>query len=435
MQVSVETTEGLERRMTVEVPEERISEEVDNRLKRLARTTRMKGFRPGKVPLKVVKQRYEGEVRQEVLGEVMQSTYYEAVAKENLRPAGMPNIEPKNLEPGKNLEYVATFEVFPEITPASLEGTEFEKVTASVGDEDVDKVIENLRKQRMQWEEVDRASKEGDRVVADFKGSIDGEPFKGGEGKDVPITLGSGSMIPGFEEGLTGVKGGEEKTIKVTFPEDYGHDEVAGKDAEFAVTVKKVEEGQLPEVDEEFAKAFGIGDGSVESLREEVRKNMERELDQTLRAQNKQGVMDKLIEVNSVDVPKSLIDSESRTLMDQMRQQMHIPEGKSGVDLDPSMFADQAERRVKLGLILSEIIKTNELKATPEAVREQVEKLAASYEQPEQVVKWYYDDKNRLAEVESLVLEDSVVDWAFGQGKVNEVQRSFDEVMNPEKAA
>jgi trigger factor len=433
MQVSVETTEGLERRMTVEVPEERVGKQVEERLKRLARTTRMKGFRPGKVPMKVVKQRYEDEVRHEVVGEVIQATYYEAIAQENLRPAGMPNIEPKNIESG-NLEYVATFEVFPEITPASLEGTEFEKITASVSDADVDKVIENLRKQRTEWKEVDRASQEGDRVTADFKGSIGGEPFKGGEGKDVPITLGSGSMIPGFEEGLTGLKAGDEKTVKVTFPEDYGHDEVAGKDAEFEVKVHKVEEGHLPEVDEEFVKAFGVEDGSVDKLREEVRKNMERELDQTLRAQNKQAVMDKLLEVNSLEVPKALIESESRTLMDQMRQQMHIPQGKE-FSLDPSMFADQAERRVKLGLILSEVIKSNELKASPEAVREQVEKVAASYEKPEDVVKWYYDDRNRLAEVESLVLEDSVVEWAFGQGKVNEVQRSFDEVMSPEKSA
>jgi trigger factor len=429
MQVSVESTGSLERRMTVQVPEERVNTEVQNRLARLARTTRVKGFRPGKVPMKVIEQQYGTQVREEVIGDVVQSTWYEAVTKENLRPAGMPTIEPKNVAPGAALEYVATFEVFPEIKLAPVEDAKAERVSAQVTDEDVERVIENLRKQRTQWETVERAAASGDRVTIDFTGTIDGQPFKGNEGKNVPVVLGSGSMIPGFEEGLTGAKAGDERTIDVTFPENYGYKEIAGKAAQFAIKVHQVEEAHLPEVDDEFAKGFGIAEGGPDALRAEVRKNMERELEQALKAANKQAVMDKLVEINPVDVPKALVESESRALVDQMRQNMHVPKGKS-MDLDPAMFEPQARRRVTLGLILSELIKSNDIKATPEAVRGQVEKLAASYEHPEEVINWYYSDKRRLSEVESLVLEDQVVEWVLEKSGASTVERSFDEVMN-----
>ncbi|MGE0080409.1 MAG: trigger factor [Thiohalomonadaceae bacterium] len=434
MQVSVESTGTLERRMTVQVPEERVATEVQNRLARLARTTRVKGFRPGKVPMKVIEQQYGAQVREEVIGDVVQSTWYEAVTQQNLRPAGYPSIEPKNVAPGAGLEYVATFEVFPEVKLAPVEGVKVERVSAKVADADVERVIENLRKQRTQWTVVDRAAASGDRVTIDFTGTIDGQPFKGNEGKNVPVVLGGGAMIPGFEDGLTGAKAGEERTIDVTFPENYGYKDIAGKAAQFAIKVHQVEEPHLPEVDESFAKGFGIAEGGADALRAEVRKNMERELEQALKAANKQAVMDKLLEINQVELPKALVESEAGALMDQMRQNMHVPKGKH-LDLDPAMFEPQARRRVSLGLILSELIKSNGIKVSPEAVRAQVEKLAASYEHPEEVIKWYYSDKRRLSEVESLVLEDQVVEWVLEKSGAGTVERSFDEVMNHANAA
>jgi trigger factor len=434
MQVSVESTGNLERRMTVQVPEERVNAEIQQRLERLARTTKVKGFRPGKVPFKVVQQQYGAQVRQEVIGDVVQATWYEAVAEQKLRPAGHPTIEPKSLEPGKGLEYVAVFEVLPEVKLASLAGVKLDKVVCKVTDADVDRIIENLRKQRADWVAVERGATNTDRVVIDFKGTIDGQEFKGNEGKNVPVVLGSGSMIPGFEEALVGAKAGDERTIDVTFPENYGYKEIAGKAAQFAAKVNAVEEPHLPETNDEFAKNFGIGDGGMNALRAEVRKNMERELEQAVLTANKQAVMDKLVEINSVDVPNALVANEAQALMEQMRQNMHIPKGKS-LNVDAAMFEPQAKRRVTLGLLLSELIKSNGLKVAPEKVRARIDALAASYERPEEVVNWYYADKGRLAEVESLALEDQVVEWVLGQADAQVVERSFDEVMNPGQAA
>lgn len=430
MQVSVEATGGLERRMTVQVPEERVEKEVEGRLQRLARTAKLKGFRPGKVPMNVVKSHYGAQVRQEVVGDVIQSSFYEAVVKENLRPAGLPTIEPKSLEAGKSLEYTATFEVMPEVEPASLSGVKLEKVSAEVSDADVDAMLETLRKQRTRWEAVERAAKEGDRVVIDFKGTIDGTEFQGNEGKQVPVVIGAKRMITGFEEGLVGAKTNDSLTLDLKFPEEYGYKEVAGKPVQFAVTVHRVEEPHLPELDDEFAKSFAITEGGVEALRKEVRQNMERELEQAVTGRVKQAVMDKLLELNAIDLPKALIKQEAEQLAAQMRQNMHIPAGKSGVNLDSAMFEDQARRRVSLGLVLSEIIKRNELKADAAKVREQVEKVAATYERPQDVINWYYADRNRLAEVESLVLENQVVEWALGQADVSETKSSFNELMN-----
>jgi trigger factor len=434
MQVSVESTGNLERRMTVQVPEERVNAEIQQRLERLARTTKVKGFRPGKVPFKVVQQQYGAQVRQEVIGDVVQATWYEAVVQQKLRPAGHPTIEPKSVEQGKGLEYVAVFEVLPEISLASLGGVKLDKVVGSVSDADVDRIIDNLRKQRAEWVAVERAAVTGDRVVMDFKGTIDGQEFKGNEGKNVPVVLGSGSMIPGFEEGIVGIKAGEERVIDVTFPDNYGYKEIAGKAAKFAAKASAVEEPHLPELNDDFAKAFGLPEGTMETLRAEVRKNMERELAQAVATANKQAVMDKLFEINTVEVPQALVANEAQVLMDQMRQNMHVPKGKN-LDMDASLFEPQAKRRVALGLILSELIKANDLKAAPEQVRARVESLAASYERPEEVVNWYYSDKGRLAEVESLALEDQVVEWVLGQADTQLKERSFDEVMNPGKTA
>ncbi len=429
MQVSVETTNGLERRMTVELPVERIDSEVQSRLQQVGRSARVKGFRPGKVPPKVVAQQYGKQIRDEVVGELIQSSYFEAVSQEKLMPAGMPSIEPTVNEAGKNLQYTATFEVMPEVSLVDVAGTELERRVAEVSDADLDKMMETLRKQRATWEAVERAAAEDDRLNIDFKGTIDGEEFSGNSGENVPITLGSKRMIEGFEEGLIGAKAGDELTLDLTFPEDYAHKEVAGKPVQFAVKVNSVEAPKLPELDEEFAKSFGVGDGSVESLRQEVRQNMEREMQQALSEGNKQVVMDKLLELNQIEVPQALVESEAETLKQQMMQQMHIPDGKSGVQLENDMFREQAQRRVSLGLILSELIKSKELKADDAKVRAKVEELAATYEEPQQVIDWYYGDKSRLSQVESLVLEEAVVDWVFEQAKVTEKSSSFDDVM------
>ncbi len=429
MQVSVETTNGLERRMTVELPVERIDDEVQNRLKQMSRSAKVKGFRPGKVPHKVLAQQYGAQIRDEVVGELIQSSYFEAVSKESLQPAGMPSIEPKINEAGKNLEYTATFEVMPEVTLADVSGAKLEKRVAEVSDADLEKMMETLLKQRATWEAVDRAAAEGDRLNIDFKGTIDGEEFSGNSGENVPVTIGAKRMIEGFEEGMVGAKAGDELTLDLSFPEEYPHKEVAGKPVQFAVKVNSVEESKLPVLDEEFAKSFGIGDGSLESLHQEVRQNMEREMKQALTEGNKQAVMDKLVELNPIEVPQALVESEAENLKQQMQQQMHIPDGKSGVELDNGMFREQAQRRVSLGLILSELIKSKGLKADEDKVRAKVDELAATYEEPQQVIDWYYGDKSRLSQVESLVLEDAVVDWVFEQADVTEKSGSFDEVM------
>ncbi len=429
MQVSVEETGSLERRLNVAVPQERIEKEVQSRLQRLSRTAKVKGFRPGKVPMKVVAQQYGKQVRDEVVGEVIQATYFEAVNKEKLQPAGMPTIEPKVLEEGKDLEYTATFEVMPTVELADVAGVKLEKTVAEITDEDLEKMMESLRQQRTSWKEVKRKAKKGDRLNIDFKGTIDGEEFSGNSGQNVPVTIGSGRMIEGFEKGLTGAKAGEELTLDLQFPEDYAHKEVAGKPVQFQIKVNKVEAPELPEIDEEFAKSFGIGDGSLEALRQEVRQNMEREMKQALSARNKQAAMDKLMELNKLEVPSALVNQEAEGLKRQMMQQMYTPQGKSGVDLDASMFKEQAERRVTLGLVLSELIKAKDIKVSEDQLRAKVEEIASTYEKPEEVVNWYYADKKRLSEIESLALEDAVVDWVFAQGDVSEKKSSFDEIM------
>lgn len=429
MQVSVEETGSLERRLNVAVPQERIEKEVQSRLQRLSRTAKVKGFRPGKVPMKVVAQQYGKQVRDEVVGEVIQATYFEAVNQEKLQPAGMPTIEPKVLEEGKDLEYTATFEVMPTVELADVAGVKLEKAVAEITDEDLEKMMESLRQQRTSWKEVKRKAKKGDRLNIDFKGTIDGEEFSGNSGQNVPVTIGSGRMIEGFEKGLTGAKAGEELTLDLQFPEDYAHKEVAGKPVQFQIKVNTVEAPELPEIDEEFAKSFGIGDGSLEALRQEVRQNMEREMKQALSARNKQAAMDKLMELNKLEVPSALVNQEAEGLKRQMMQQMYTPQGKSGVDLDASMFKEQAERRVTLGLVLSELIKAKDIKVSEDQLRAKVEEIASTYEKPEEVVNWYYADKKRLSEIESLALEDAVVDWVFAQGDVSEKKSSFDEIM------
>ncbi|MCW9024882.1 MAG: trigger factor [Gammaproteobacteria bacterium] len=436
MQVSVEAPSALERRVTVAVDEARISDAVETRLKDMTKTVKLKGFRPGKVPLNVVKQQYGGQVRDEVVNEVVQSTFYEALDQEKLQPAGAPSFDSSKSEPGQGLEYTAVFEVYPEIKPAAIDKETIEKPVVEIADADVDKMIDRIRRQHVSWEVADRPAKEGDQVKIDFNGTIDGEAFQGGEGKDMSIELGSGRMIKGFEDGIVGAAAGTDLTLDLQFPDEYHAKELAGKAVQFAVHVNTVEEAVLPPIDEDFAKKMGVENGDMAKLREDIKENMDMELNKQIKTQLKQKVMDVLIAANKIEVPKSLIENESEALRNQMAQNLSS-QGLAQKDLgaiDASMFAEEAERRVALGLIMTEIVKENGIKVEADNVRAMVDEIARPYEKPEEVVKWYYGDKRRLAEVESLVLEEQVVAWAVSQAKVVEKTSTFDEVMNPEKA-
>ena len=434
MQVSVETTTGLERRMKIAVPKDRIETEVAKRLKSLGGRAKIDGFRPGKVPFSVIRKKFGGQVRQEVLGEVMQSSFVEAVSQEKLRPAGTPHIEMSEAANDDNLEYTATFEVYPEIELKGLDGIKVERPVLDITDADVDKMLENLRKQRKTWVEVDRPAQDGDQLTIDFEGTIDGEAFDGGAATGVALELGSGRMIPGFEEQLIGKKAGDECTVSVTFPENYQAETLAGKAAEFATKVTKVEEPALPEIDDDFIAAFGITEGGIDALRAQVRENMQREGEQTVANKVKDQVFDGLLALELMEIPKALIDAEVESLVKQ-RQEAMKQYGAPVQDVDPVQFEDQAKRRVALGLILSEVIHANKLKAPPARLRETIEKLAASYERPEDVIKYYYSDKDRLAEMENVTLEEMAVEWVQEQASVTDKPVSFDDLMNPGQTA
>lgn len=434
MQVSVETTTGLERRMKVAVPKDRIESEVEKRLKSLGGQAKIDGFRPGKVPFSVIRKKYGPQVRQEVLGEVMQSSFVEAVTQEKLRPAGTPHIEMADAANDDSLEYTATFEVYPEIELKGLDSITVERPVLDISDADVDKMLENLRKQRKTWVEVDRPSQDGDQLTIDFEGTINGEAFEGGAGQAVPLELGSGRMIPGFEEQLIGKKAGDECTVSVNFPEDYQAKELAAQAAEFATKVVKVEEPALPEIDDEFIAAFGITEGGVDALRTQVRENMLREGEQAVSNQVKDQVFDGLMGLELMEIPKALIDAELEALVKQ-RQEAMKHYSSPVQDVDPVQFEDQAKRRVALGLILSEVIQENKLKAPPARLRATIEKLAASYEQPEEVIKYYYGDKGRLAEMENVTLEEMAVEWVREQATITDKPVSFDDLMNPGQTA
>ena len=431
MQVSVEATGNLDRKMTVQVPSERVENEVDDRLKSLSRRVRLDGFRPGRVPLKVVRQRYGAGVYQEVLSEVLQESYREAVQQEGIEPAGNPSIEPKTVEQGKPIEFVASFQVFPEVEVADFSDAEIEQPVAEIEDADIDRVIDSLRGQHKEWAEVDRAAADGDRVTLDFTGSVDGEEFEGGKAEDFQIELGAGRLIADFEKQLPGVKAGDEKTIDVTFPEDYPAENLKGKTAQFALRVKKVEEPQLPEVDEEFAKQFGIEDGSVEKLRADVRSNMERELRQALKGRVKQQVMDLVVERHGFDLPEALVKAEINRLREEAEKR--FGGAQQTQPLPDSLFEDEAQRRVRLGLALRAIIEQKGFEVDAERVDRELDEMAATYEDPEEVKQYYRANPQAKSNLESLVLEDQVVDWVVEQAKVTEKKTSFQEIMNPNK--
>ncbi|MEX6676268.1 trigger factor [Pseudomonas sp. W2Oct36] len=432
MQVSVENTSALERRMTIGVPAERIETEVNKRLQQTARKAKIPGFRPGKVPMSVIRQRYEDGARQDALGDLIQATFYEAVVEQKLNPAGAPSVEPKTFEKGKDLEYIATFEVFPEFTVAGFDSISVERLSADVADSDLDNMLEILRKQNVSFEVADRAAQNEDQLNIDFVGKIDGEAFAGGSATGTQLVLGSGRMIPGFEDGLVGAKAGEERVLNLTFPEDYQNLELAGKTAEFTVTVNTVSAPTLPELNETFFKQFGIKETNIEGFRTEVRKNMERELRQAIKSKVKNQVMDGLLAANPIEVPKALLENEVNRLRVQAVQQFG---GNIKPDQLPAeLFEEQAKRRVELGLIVAEVVKQFDLKPDDTRVRELIQEMASAYQEPEQVVAWYYKNEQQMNEVRSVVLEEQVVDTVLQKASVTDKAVSYEEAVKPVEA-
>lgn len=434
MQVSVETTQGLERKMTIAVPQEQVETAVNSRLQEAARSVNLKGFRKGKVPMKVVRNRFGKGVRQEVVGELMSRSYYEAINQEKLKPAGQPRIEPGNLEEGSDLEFTAFFEVYPEIALPDFTKIEVQKVVADVSEADIDEMIETLRQQRQTWQVVERAAADKDLVNIDYTGSLDGVEFEGGKAAGSKLILGSERMIPGFEAGIIGKAAGDTFTLNLQFPAEYHNKDLADKQVEFALTLNSVSEQALPAINEEFFKSFGVDEGGLEAFREEVANNMKRELKAASRNKLKNKIMDALIGLVNIDIPQALIAGE----IDQLRQQAMQQFGR-GQKIDPSLlpddlFAEQAKRRVALGLVLGEVIQQQKLRADPAKVREAVEELAATYESPDEVVNWYYGNKDQLATVEGAVMEDQVFDYIIGQAQISDNKVSYQVAIKPEPA-
>lgn len=443
MATAVETLDKLERRLTITFPLTEVQAEVEKRLKIRARTAKAPGFRPGKVPMKMVAAQYGYQVETEVLNDKVGRAFSEAANENNLRVAGYPKIEPKTSEDVAegSVAFDATFEVYPEIKIGDLSGVEIEKVTAVVTDAEVDKTVEILRKQRVHYHVKGEQSEHGDggadltaqndnRVTVDFVGKIDGVEFSGGKAEDYPFVLGEGRMLPEFEAAVIGLKVGESKTFPLSFPADYHGKDVAGKTAEFTITLKKLEWAHLPELNAEFAKSLGVADGDMQKMREDIKANLEREIAGRIKAKNKDAVMDALIKIAELDVPKALVDQDVERLIEMTRQDM-VQRGMNTKDMPfpPELFTAQAERRVRLGLILAEVVKENALQATAEQVKAQVEDFAQSYEDPQQVVKYYFSDRRRLSEVEALVLEENVVNYVLGKSKVTENSVAFDALM------
>lgn len=437
MQVSIETTSGLERRLTVGIPAEVIEKEVQKRLQQAAKTVRINGFRKGKVPLKVVRQRYGSGVRQEVLGEAINRSFQDAVREQAVRPAGRPNIEPKQLEEGRDVEFVATFEVYPEIQVQELNGVEITRLSAEITDADVEDMIEVLRKSQATWETVERPAQEGDRVNIDFVGTKDGEAFDGGSAEGHKLVLGSNSMIPGFEDGIIGMQPGEEKTLPLTFPEDYQVEALRGAAVEFKIKLNSVAEQKLPEIDEKFFGTFGVHEGGEAQFRKDVRENMENEKDKAIRNKVKTQVMDALLKANSVDVPKALIASEIDALRQQAVQQYGQLSDKMDIRslLPDELFREQAQRRTALGLLISEIIGKEKIAVDKERVKKMIEGFAATYEDPQSVINYYYGNQQLLAGIEAAVLEDQVVDHLLGDAKVVDKAVSYQELIKPQENA
>jgi trigger factor len=436
MQANLENLSTLERRLSVAVPKAEIDHEIDTRLKHLSRTVKMHGFRPGKVPMKVVAQQYGPQVRQEVLGETLQRTFGEAVRQQNLKVAGYPQFEPKPLEESaSDFEYSATFEVYPEVQLGDISGAKISRPALEVGDAEIDRTVEIMRKQRVTFDTAERAAENADRVTMSYRGTIDGVEFAGGKAENQQVVLGEGRLLADFETQLQGMKAGDSKSFELKFPDDYHGKDVAGKTATFEVSVSEVAAPKLPEIDAEFAQSLGVEDGDTAKMRAEIKGNLEREVKGRLKSRVKDQVMQALLDATKVEVPKSLIESEVERLRELMRQDFAargIPV-RDDMPLPAEHFQQQAERRVNLGLILAEVVKANQLQAKPEQVRAIVEEQAQSYENPQEVVRWYYQSPERLREIESMVLEDNVVEWALKTAQIDEQSIDFDELMGNRK--
>ena len=426
---------ALERRLDLAVALADLDKDIEQRLKRMSKNVKMPGFRPGKVPANIVKQQYGAQAHNEAMNEAIERAFSDAVRSQQLRVAGYPRIEAKKTESTTHIEFSAIFEVYPQFTVADLKDVEIERAQLEVGAAELDNTLDVLRKQRVNYEPVDRAAAAGDKVTIDFLGKKDGEPFQGGQAHDYPFVLGQGAMLADFEQAVTGLKAGESKTFDMTFPAEYFAKDLAGQAVTFEVTVKEVREAILPEIDEEFAKTLGVGDGSVEKMRAEIEANLKREVKKRLQSKNKDQVMEALLKANPIDVPNALVEMEIERLMNAARADMEQRGGAKMKDfpMQREWFVEQAKRRVTLGLVLSEAVKVHQLQAKPEQVKAIVEEAAQSYEHPEEVVRWYYAQPQRLAEIEGVAIEDNVVAWALSTAKVVDKPVAFDELMGQQQ--
>ncbi|MBT8066286.1 MAG: trigger factor [Gammaproteobacteria bacterium] len=427
MNVTVESTGALERRMRVELPIEPIEQQVDSRLKSVGRTAKIKGFRPGKVPPRVVKQRYGKQVREEVLGEIMQKSYSDAVTQQNLHPAGGPQIETEG-EDGKTFTYVATFEIMPEVVLKDLDKIKIDKPDVQIGDSDVDDMLTNLRTQKADWQTVDRKSKDGDRVIVDFSGELNGEAFEGGQGTEIPVILGEGQMLPDFEKGLKGIKAGDEKTFKVKFPKDYHAEDLAGQKADFSIKTHRVEERVLPELNDEFAEMFNVTEGGMEQFMKDVRENMGREAEQKVKSDIREQVMEALLAANPLDIPQTLKQQEAHSLQHDAMRRLGIEDHDQAPAIEN--FFEAAEKRVRLGLLLRQVISDKGLSADEASLRAHVEEMCASYENSGEMVEMYLGNPQVMQQIEPMVVEQMAIDWLLENGKVKNKKISFKDYMN-----
>lgn len=430
MQVKVESTGTLERRMRVELPADRIEKEVETRLKRVGKTAKIKGFRPGKVPPNVVRQHYGSQVRQEVLTDLMGQSYRDAVQQENLSPVAQPQIEPEVTTSGDGFAYTATFEVMPDVSLEGLEKISVEVPDVAITDVDCDEMIENLRRQKGTWKEVERESAEGDRVVVDFEGTLKGESFEGGSGKEVPVVLGDGQMLPDFEQGLYGASAADEKTIKLKFPKDYHSDELAGKKVEFAIKVHRVEEQELPPLDDALAEIYGVAEGGLDKLKSDVRANMEREAEQRIRADVREQALTGLLESNPVEVPKALVHQEAHAMQHEAMRQLGIEDHEQAPP--PENFLENAEKRVRLSFLIRQLIDDKGIELDADRVRERVEQMCAGYENSAEMAQTYLGSSQVMSQIEPMVLEDQAVDWIVENGKEKSKKVDFKEYMKPQ---
>lgn len=429
MEVLVEESGSIRRRMTVKIPADRLEEMITGRLKRLSKQVKLPGFRPGKVPMKIMEAQYGPQALNEAQGELIQQSYLEALGEKGLKPAGMPKIEALKVNRGQPLEYVAEFDVYPVVSKLDLAGQTVERPQCTISEADVDRTIETMRKQQQAWDTVDRAAKEDDQVTIDFKGTLGGEAFEGGEAQDVQLVLGSNTMVDGFESGLVGSKAGEQKILKVTFPKDYQSPVLAGKETEFTVDVKTVSESRLPEIDEDFAKKLGVEDGNVEKLREEVKQNLEREKEMRLRNVLRTRVLNQLLESNEIDIPESLLTEEKGRMQETFARHQQSSGGAGLPGIDDESLTKMATRRVTLGLVLSEIVSSKGIAADADLVKKRVEELAQGYESPEEIVRWHYEKPGRLQEIESVVLEEKVVETVLETATIEDQAIDFEELL------